>query len=85
MGLEEDITNALSEKISATIDWSIFSDYMVTSGWTRIKIKPIKNAADCLSIQGWLEDNCVDSVKSQNWEFIFKNNKDAMLFVLRWG
>lgn len=81
--IEKEIIQNMSNKIVRDIDrraiWRLLRDI----GWTYITL-PVLNITTRIDIIHWLEENCQGSYQQSGIEFIFENEKDAIMFTLRW-
>lgn len=84
--MEEELGNAIREEI----DWEIVSDLLVSlDGWIKVKLNletlVSKNPEMFMEIQDWVIENVEGSFKSHGTEWLFRDEKDAALFALRWS
>ena len=82
------IAEELSKAITEEIDWEIISELLISTGWIRVQLDYRGNPADRLSKQqdiiSWITENIRGSSKSHGFDWLFKDEKDAALFALRW-
>ena len=82
--LEDYMRDKLSKEMSASIDFDILCDTLVPFGWTVVEVEygPDKKWID---VMAWFESNCVGDYKEHNGKWLFKNEKDAIIFKLKWA
>lgn len=83
MNLEEEIAASLSQAIAKEIDFEIISDLLISSGWTKVVLRPMtwETGAD---IDLWVEQNCKGKYQTMGLVWIFEDASDASWFTLRW-
>lgn len=57
---------------------------LVGIGWTRVVISAETAMIKATEIKEWLAINCTNPYEKHRSDFIFENEKDATLFVLKW-
>jgi hypothetical protein len=96
MGLEEDLLKVLSEEIAREIDKEILDTLMInvltSEGWIQTKINPAfdNNTAMYRSTwyaetAEWVHLNATGDYKMLRGQWLFKEPKDATMFILRWS
>lgn len=85
MNLEEQITADLSKQMADSIDLQIIFMMLKEDGWTSFSISRFQDNHHAIDITLWLEENTKEEYLRDGRHFIFKDSKDAMLFMLRWG
>ena len=83
-GLEADLVKTLMEEIQREMDDEIIRKLYIENGWTQIKVE-YKNNQHAVEIIDW----CFDTLGKNDWKrlngyFVFRNEKDAEWFILRW-
>lgn len=78
---EEELMTKITNEMSAKLDWEVLSMCLVQSGWTRVMV-PINHGR--LEMTQWAGRYCTGGFKQWAYEFIFRDEKDALLFSLRW-
>lgn len=78
----EEMGQALSNEIQAEIDWDIIATLLVDMGWCRVQLTGSVPAQQTLS--EWIEKNISGEHKSRGYDWLFKEEKDASQFALRW-
>lgn len=74
-----------AKQVADDIDREVLWGMLQGMGWTRVMLPTLGNGEMAVDIITWLEDNCRDPYERSGRDFIFKNNKDANWFKLRWG
>lgn len=77
----EEIAKAVQEEIDREILWSL----MCSIGWTRFSISRFTDNNHAVDIGYWLADNCKGEYRRNGCHFLFKEPKDATMFILKWG
>jgi len=54
-------------------------------GWTRVMIDRLQDNKHAIDITHWLRENCQGAYERNGRDFLFENEKDAIMFILRWG
>jgi hypothetical protein len=85
MTLEESILNDLGKQMSDAIDWDITAGMLVEMGWTKFSIPRFIDNHHAIDIGYWLLDNCKGKYERNGRTFLFKESRDATMFILRWG
>ena len=82
MTLEEEIAKKLSNEIASEIDFEFLADLYLHDGWTEITLarKPREVVGEMIS---WCDTlGMIHYGRGQRW--LFKEEKDAVFFSLRW-
>ena len=84
MNIEDEIINAADEEMAQSMDFDILCDLLVPMGYTVINIKygPDSRWVDVIE---WADRNCSGNIKEHKGKWLFKNPKDATMFMLRWA
>jgi hypothetical protein len=96
MGFEEVFVKQLSEEIAREIDKEIIEILMIEmlkdEGWIQTKINPAfgNNTAMFRSTlytetAEWIHMNATGDYKMLQGQWLFKEPKDATMFILRWS
>ena len=94
--LEEEIIERASQEIAREMDKSIFEDLMtnvlIKEGWTETTINPAFGKGSIVTeidwyaeTAEWIHINAKDDYKLLKGQWLFKDPKDAMWFILRWS
>lgn len=83
--LEEQISSQLAKELAADIDRQLLWGWLKEAGWTYVKIPRFQDNFHAIDIQYWIEENRIDKVLTAGPEYLFKNPKDATMFILRWA
>jgi hypothetical protein len=82
MGVEEDILNRISKRISEEIDNEVMITMLRQVGWQIIHTGITENQV--MEVQSWIKDNCVGNYHGYIKTWVFENPQDAFLFKLKW-
>ena len=82
--IEEEIANKMSTRMARDIDREVLWGMLKSIGWTRVMIDRLQDNKHAVDITFWLEENCKGGFERHGRDFIFENEKDASLFILRW-
>jgi hypothetical protein len=96
MGLEEDLTKQFCEEIAREIDKEILDtlmiDVLTSEGWIQTKINPAFDNNTAMYRSTWYTDtaewihvNATGDYKMLRGQWLFKEPKDATMFILRWS
>lgn len=83
--LEEEMADRMASEISREIDREILWGMLVGMGWHRVMLTRFQDNKHAVDISYWLEDNIKNPFERNGRDFIFQEEKDAMLFILRWA
>ena len=86
-GLEDALLDEMAHQIQEEIDWEVMCELMQISGWTQITVNwPIRmSESDAHEIKEWCRDNLKGLYKGRGKDWLFMEEKDAVLFSLRWA
>ena len=97
MGLEEDIAQSLADEIAKQIDKELLDDIMIAvlknEGWIETKVNPAYTDMGMLSgkyeewyskTAEWIHLNAQGDYKLIKGQWLFKDPRDATMFILRW-
>lgn len=85
MDVTDQIIKQASERIAQDIDWQILSSLLEEAGWTRIKIEHDPPIYMMNELYHWIDKHRTGSVHRYMDEFLFQNEKDVTMFLLRWS
>ena len=74
----------LTETIEA-VDTEILIELLIAAGWTKISLERFENNEHSVNIKLWLEDNIKGKYNNNGRTFVFSEESDAVLFILKWG
>lgn len=89
MNLEKTMMEFHDKELISAMDRQLYLDLMFTTrldeGWHHIQIPKFIDNKHAVDITHWLVKNVNDDEYQRDQrDFIFKNSRDATLFVLRW-
>lgn len=76
----ENVTKEMQQEIDREILWKI----LLEIGWTRVMLDRLQDNKHAIDITHWLAENCQHPFERSGRDFIFENEQDATLFILRW-
>jgi hypothetical protein len=98
MGLEQDIANDLATRMAKQIDRELLDDIMIAvltdEGWTATTVNPAYTDMGMLSgkyeewyskTAEWIHINAQGDYKLVKGQWLFKDPRDATMFILRWS
>jgi hypothetical protein len=85
MTLEESISDELGKEMADSIDWEIRAGMLTEMGWVKYQVPRFIDNHHAIDIGYWLSDNCRGEYERNGATFLFKESKDATMFILRWG
>ncbi len=83
--IQDQIIEQAGQEMAREIDREILWGMLVGIGWTRVMISHETAMVSATLIKEWLEHNCVNSYEKHRTDFIFEDNKEATMFILRWA
>ena len=84
MNIEEALSNKLAKEISDEIDREILWELLIGMGWHRVEIGRQQDNNHAVDITCWLMENIKHHYKRNGRDFLFLDERDATLFILRW-
>jgi hypothetical protein len=84
MNIEEELSNKLAKEISNEIDREVLWGMLIDMGWHRVMISRLQDNLHAVDITMWLKENIKHHYKRDGRDFLFLNERDATLFILRW-
>jgi hypothetical protein len=98
MSLEEEILTEMSKDIARAMDKELLDDVMIAvltnDGWTATTVNPAYTNMGMLSgkyeewyskTAEWIHINARGEYKLVKGQWLFKDPKDATMFILRWA
>jgi hypothetical protein len=98
MRLEEEILTEMSKDIARAMDKELLDDVMIAvltnDGWTATTVNPAYTDIGMLSgkyeewyskTAEWIHINARGEYKLVKGQWLFKDPKDAIMFILRWS
>jgi hypothetical protein len=84
MNLEKEIIEELGTQMQSQVDREILWGMLIGLGWTRVMLDRLQDNKHAVDITYWLEENIKNPFERAGRDFIFKDAKDAVNFILRW-
>ena len=79
-----DELDAAAKEMQERIDRSVMMNLLESIGWHRVNsMKIIKNPALALEVSIWASENKISCI-GQDGTYVLKNERDAVLFTLKW-
>lgn len=96
MSLEKDILDSIAQDMAREIDKELLDIIMIDvltkdEGWTQTKINPAFGGSIVPEIEWyaetaeWIHINARGDYKLLKGQWLFKDPKDATMFILRWS
>ena len=85
MSIEDQLAEDLSKQMSVAMDFEFIAEMLCKDGWTRFSIPRFTDNHHAVDISYWLADYCQGEYKRNGRTFLFKESRDATMFILRWG
>jgi hypothetical protein len=82
--LQDQILTNIAKEMQQDIDREILWGMLKGIGWTRVLLDRLQDNKHAIDITYWLEENCTGAYERRGRDFIFENEKDASMFILRW-
>jgi hypothetical protein len=83
--LEEDIAHKMSMQMQSEIDREVLWGMLKSIGWTRVMIDQYTDNYHAVDISQWLNKHCTGVYERSGRDYIFENEKDAAIFILKWA
>lgn len=81
---ENDLNEEISKIIREEIDAEIAFEMLALSGWHRVQLSGYLSREHSVDILHWAEEHCTDKYDHRGTNWVFKSDKDAAQFLLRW-
>lgn len=68
--------------------WEFVAQQLVNEGWTKVVLNsliPTLGMTHSVDVLLWADENCVDHFVHNGRTWLFENEKDATMFILRWA
>ena len=82
--IQEEIANRFAVHLQKELDWELISDMAVANGWTRAEIVPFSRPELQRAVLEWVQTNAQGHYQNFETRYVFQNEKDAVLFALKW-
>jgi hypothetical protein len=83
--LQDQILTNISKQMQEELDQRILWGLLEEEGWILFETPRFIDNYHAIDIGHWLADNCQGEYKRNGRSFLFKESRDATLFILRWG
>ena len=82
----DEIVNIAVENLRREIDNGVLYNCYIQAGWTQVTLPNnfVLNRSMLKSITTWCDEKCKYSWFQNHFNFCFKEEKDAIMFTLRW-
>lgn len=70
------------------IQWNVIAQQLDNEGWTKVVLKsltPTLGMKHSVDVVMWADENCVDLFIHNGRTWLFENERDATMFLLRWS
>lgn len=84
MNVTDQIIDDMGKRMAEEIDREVLWGMLTSIGWTRVMISSETAMISATAIKEWLTVNCRGACEKNYSDFIFENQKDASMFILRW-
>ena len=84
MTLEEELMERAGIEMAREIDREVLWGMLANLGWTRVVVPAETAMVNATLIKEWIEINCANPYEKHRSDFIFEDEKDATLFILKW-
>jgi hypothetical protein len=82
--IQEEIAERFAVQLQKELDWELIEDILVATGWTRAEIVPFSRPELQRTVLNWVQTNVQGQYKNFETRYVFQNEKDAVLFALKW-
>ena len=68
--------------------WEFVAQQLINEGWTKVvlnRLIPTLGMTHSVDVVMWADENCVDLFLHNGRTWLFENEKDATMFILRWA
>lgn len=81
--LEDIILDEMANEMQKSLDYTILCDVMSRFGYTVIEIGYFEGQ-EWSEVKEWADQNCLDEHQEHMGKWLFKSEKDAIMFALKW-
>ncbi len=82
----EEYAKETAKLMQEEIDWKVLCDFLVEQGWTKVYIKwGNMSASQSHYIKEWCSHTLMGHYKCRSNTWLFENEKDAIIFTLKWS
>lgn len=83
--IKDELMGVMSEEIKKEIDAEVLAEVLVEAGWYPVKLARFESMHHAVDISMWLAATCQDDYhQTSGARFLFKSERDAAVFALRW-
>ena len=83
MDLESDIIDEMGQQMANEMDQHILIGFMLELGWHEVVVDPWQHSS-LGAIQHWVKDTVVNPHMHTGNRWVFEDEKDAIIFALKW-
>lgn len=83
--IREEYVRHAAEQMSRTIDFEVLAGMLVELGWFRFDVVHQPPTHSWVDIKDWVDENCTGPHQEHMGIWLFENEKDAIIFKLRWA
>lgn len=80
-----EIANRFAAQLAKEIDWELIADMLVADGWTKAEIVPFSRPELQRCVLEWVRTNVQGHYQNFETQYVFQNEKDALMFMLKWS
>jgi hypothetical protein len=87
-GFPDTLVDELATVLQEEIDWEVMMDILKEAGYTHITMSWLvlrMNEAQVHAIKEWCRANLKEHYSGRGQDWLFKSEKDATMFVLKWS
>lgn len=81
--LEKAMVEELGKQFQKSVDYDVLCEVMVPFGYTLIEIT-YGSSRKWFEVMEWTANVCTGEYKEHNGKWLFENEKDAIMFKLKW-
>jgi hypothetical protein len=80
----KDLEDELAKTLQEEIDWEVAMDILKEAGYIHITMPWPVRMDEAQDIRAWCGDNLTEHYHGRGPDWLFKSEKDATMFVLKW-
>lgn len=78
----EEAAKEMSREVDREVLWGMLKEI----GWTRVNLPShFRDNEHAVDVRDWIKNNIKNAYEQAGADFIFENDKDASLFILKWA
>ena len=82
--LEDHVADSMAKEMQKKIDFEVLCELLEKMGWRKVSLERFKDNNHANDIIYWCRENLKSQWQRNGSHFIFEDDKEAMMFTLKW-